>query len=88
MSPLPIIYNNQDIIVAAVRACRDAIATNSIPAFHKGISELGFNYLSIQPFYTLNQIDIIFSINDQLNEILFLRILSEIHILLISVNLD
>eukprot|EP00256_Glycine_max_P069912 XP_025984507.1 uncharacterized protein LOC100779970 [Glycine max] len=26
----------QDIIVAAVRACRDAIATNSIPAFHKG----------------------------------------------------
>jgi len=45
-----------------MRACRDAISANSIPAFRKGISELGFNYLSIQPFYTLDQINIIFSI--------------------------
>lgn len=35
------LHNRQDITAAAMRACKDAIATNSIPAFQKGISLIG-----------------------------------------------
>ncbi|EXC04664.1 hypothetical protein L484_000915 [Morus notabilis] len=31
--------HGQDITAAAMRACRDAISSNSIPAFRRGISE-------------------------------------------------
>lgn len=38
------VFNSQDITAAAMRACRDAISSNSIPAFRRGIDLLGFSF--------------------------------------------
>ena len=35
--------NRQNITAAAMRACRDAISSNSIPAFRRGMSFVGFS---------------------------------------------
>lgn len=36
------VFDSQDITAAAMRACRDAISSNSIPAFRRGIEHLCF----------------------------------------------
>lgn len=36
------VFDSQDVTAAAMRACRDAISSNSIPAFRRGIELLCF----------------------------------------------